>query len=385
MYVTDVQFVYTLFQHRGEKTPKPLISGISDGDNYYLLKMFMPGTGISLYEAEENKQRLAKLFEQEIYVNSLKDHLWALGLPLLAEYNAWTFQSSLETSNGIEDAEAIITKNLIIMGSRRPQKWERVLSDASAVYQDIQNRGVYVGYEKKMPIYDFTITGRSKTSGFNIQGMTSDTDIRIIPYSEDIFVHLDWMGADIRACSIMSGDAEMEEAFLTSDPYTKLASELNDISREDIKLEMLESIYSLNHDSPVVEYYKDFQKWMVSTIDKMDQHGYTHSILGRQFSLDDQKARKTVFNACIQGTVAHAMQNVISRMYLIFPECVLTEVHDSVVLQCHPQVVSNIVDKAVQIMLRPFEGLLKSNPVFPVKVSIGKRWRQWKKYREFRK
>lgn len=357
-------------------------------DKPHVIYIYQPDTGMNLYQVEENKQKIRDLIKHgNLIINNFKDHLWALDMPTYVDYNnIYDITTDCYCKTDKTSALKIVADGLKKLKTMSPKRWNSLLAEASLVYQDLQNRGLYNGYELVKPIYDFTISGRSKTTGFNIQGASKDVDIRMKPDRDDIFIHIDWISADARACSILSKDEYMCESFNESDPYTVISEQLNDIDRDDVKLEMLESIYSLNYTSPVVEYFSSFKDWMQKIIIKIEQEGYAESLLGRKYYVNEgnNKTKKTVFNAAIQGTVAHAMQNTLCRLYLVMPECVLTEIHDSIVLVCDKRIVKDVISKAVDIMKYPFDGILEDNPVFPLKVSIGKAWKNWVPYKEFR-
>jgi DNA polymerase I-like protein with 3'-5' exonuclease and polymerase domains len=122
----------------------------------------------------------------------------------------------------------------------------------------------------------------------------------------------------------------------------------------------------------------------------MDTQGYLTSILGRKFYVhgDNEQqileSRRQVFNAQMQGSVAHAMQNSLVRIHKKYPNCILTELHDSVVLCCKSPMAPQLIKDVSAIMLRPFDGLLENNPVFPLRVSVGNKWRNWKELRVYR-
>lgn len=377
-YLSFVKYLCTIFNDG--KLPKPLLSAFSDGDTTEIFNLYQRGTGITLQEVAENKNKISELIcNEEIYVNDFKRHLWAFDLSLTNDYRVWTSDEHVKTSEELTNTINKMTKHFV-------KEWERLLAEASIVYQSIQNRGIYIGYQHINPNYGFTLTGRSKTTGFNAHN--TDEDIRLRPDDNDVFVHFDWLSADIRACSLLAQDEEMEETFKTSNPYAVIAEKLGDQDRDTIKIAMLESIYSLNTDSPIVAYYNKFKRWMAETIERMDVNGYTETILGRRFYLDqmpDQdRARRTAFNAAIQGTVAHAMQNTLVKLNSIMPGSIVTEIYDSIVISCSKQSIKDVINSSIEIMLHPFADLLDYNPIFPVRVSIGKQWRRWKQYKEYR-
>ena len=69
----------------------------------------------------------------------------------------------------------------------------------------------------------------------------------------------------------------------------------------------------------------------------------------------------------------------------------MAEIHDSIVLTCQRpggpierQQLELMIADVADIMTRPFIGILDDDPYFPVKVSIGDRWRQWRVDRVYR-
>jgi len=374
--------LYTLFDQKS----RPLISASLNHQTrdvkFYVL--YFPKTGLNLNQIEETKAEVAQLLDGELIVNDFKRHLRAFGWDLDREYTAYSIPETPQPrAETLKQAKRYLVEQLKKI-YLQPTKWHKLLADSSKVYQKLENRGVLNGFNHVHPQYGFALTGRSSTSGFNIQGTTDQHSI-LHPEKYEYFIHFDWTSADLRAASILSGDEKMQEAFKKSDPYTMMFEDLNDpeISREDCKLSLLKSIYSLQDDSPALEYYPEFKNWMRRQINQIAEEGYTETILGRRFTLDDGN-KKTVFNAAIQGTVAHAMQNSLIQIEREFPDQIIAEVHDSIILGCDDGQLSAVVSKVARIMLNPLNGLVESNPRFPLKVNLGRKWRQWKLCKEYR-
>jgi len=374
--------LYTLFDQKH----RPLISASLDHQTRDLqfYTLYFPKTGITLFEIEETKKKILELFEGPVVVNDFKRHLRAFEWNLEGSYQAYSIPENPQPRIGtIKAAKKYLIEKLKGMLDQ-PAEWQKLLAESSRVYQQIENRGVLLGFNLIYPQYRFALTGRSSTSGFNIQGTTDEHPVRH-PDQYEYFVHFDWTSADLRAASILSDDPKMQAAFEKSDPYTMMHEDLDDpeITREDCKLSLLKSIYSLQDDNAALDYYPDFQQWMRDQINQIAEEGYTETILGRRFTLDEGN-KKTVFNAAIQGTVAHAMQNSLIRIQQQFPDMIIAEVHDSIILGCPDELLGHIVSKVAKIMLNPLEGLVPSNPRFPLKVNLGKKWRQWKLCKEYR-
>jgi hypothetical protein len=269
----------------------------------------------------------------------------------------------------------------------KPKYWQVVRSRASVVYANLQRRGVIYGYELKHPIWGRAYSGRSKCTGFNVQGLRQEhlTNVN----SDNIYLNFDWVAADMRAVAIMSGDDKLRAAFESSDPYQVLVDHFNSgvetdkLSRNEGKRLMFKSVYSLDNDNPALDFYDGFKIWISECRAKLRRDGYLKSILGRKFSIAKDRTEKSVFNATIQGSVAHAMQICLRRVWDLFPDNVLTENHDSLVVTCSKDDAKNKINEISKIMVQPFDGILKNNPQFPIKVSVGSGYKKWNSYRRY--
>jgi hypothetical protein len=230
-----------------------------------------------------------------------------------------------------------------------------------------------------------TFTGRSKTTGFNIQGMTSDYDIRPNVDGDILLVNFDWIAADLRMAAFMSQDAVMTESYDVSDPYTKIAEYFNNshMDRAQCKHEFFKAFYSMTMNVPVMEPFPKFKEWVLTRIRQLNDNNYLDSCMGRRFYVNGDN-KLSVFNAQFQGSVVHAMQSALIKIYDRYPNNILTEVHDSIIMFCGPNYLKQMIDDVVGIMIYPLDGLIDNSPRMPVEVSIGDRWRNWKKYKIFR-
>ena len=116
---------------------------------------------------------------------------------------------------------------------------------------------------------------------------------------------------------------------------------------------------------------------------EMVDSGVLRSILGRPFPVKKENY-KSVFSGMIQGSVAHAMHNSLIKVYREFPSNILVETHDSITMICDKTIAKDVINKVSAIMLRPFSGIINSNPLFPVKVYVGESWKNWKFLRVYR-
>jgi len=353
-------FDYTKYPH------VPLLSLIIDKTakwHYFYLK----GTHKTIYEIENNIIAFRELFNEPCMINDFKSHVQAFNLPRNVNYDVYDIAIPLIKIG--DDPK----KSLIAAASEFKQEsseWMKIRANASVVYQVLENTGILFFNVKKYPIYHMdTFSGRSSTTGFNVQGTSEKDEIRSMQCFSN-FVHLDWLSADLRMAAIMSDDDVMLRSFEVSDPYDFISEATGD-RRDLVKRLFLKSLYSFKFDHPVFEVYPKFKDFLNDRLDKLRSVGYLESILGRRFYLKGDRNELSVFNAQFQGSVAHMMHFVLINFYKLLPEYILTEMHDSIVMSCSHTDIKSVVDKAVGIMVKPM------NYVMPVKVSSGTKWKEW--------
>jgi hypothetical protein len=188
------------------------------------------------------------------------------------------------------------------------------------------------------------------------------------------------MAADIRVASLLSEDEELQNSFIKSDPYTNMLEYGYFENRDQCKLFLLKSINSLNISIELMKIYPKLCKWLdlCSGITRMSD-GYLESLLGKKFKVETAKNGLAVLNGAMQGSIAHAMHNVLRQAWDLYPTYVCAEIHDSIVLSVprDPIVIKSVIADISNIMVRPFAGYLDYNPFFPVRVSVGSKWKQW--------
>jgi len=383
--------LYTLFDH-GRSPPRPWCSLILRGKKAKFYPLFAPKTNLTLHEILQTKQELKEIIQSEVVLlNDVKAH--ALAFELKSQEHLNLFEANVEplipSSGTISDYKKQCAAGLKDLLSRKTDDWRAVLARAQMVYRDLEERGIVYQNNFKYPKYGLTYTGRSKTSGFNIQGATDPETYHTNPHY-DWMIHFDWIAADLRVASIMSQDSKLLKSYEESDPYSYMANVLNKvggkglITRNDCKSSIFKCLYSLNLHGSAMAFYPEFKEWAVEVIKDIHKHGFSSSIMDRKFHLDKDRTDRTLFNAIFQGSVAHAMQLALTKIAHIYPDNIMAETHDAVVLAGEKHVIPDIVKNVSKIMLNPFEGELPDNPVFPVRVSIGNRWRKWKHYKVFR-
>ena len=381
-------YIATLFDYN-KYPPTPLQSMVYDKEtgeiDFYTL--LLPKTGKNLYKVFKSIEYIKDIIEsRKVVINDFKSHIETFKLSRNSSYDVHNLQL-LHKEGYVKESEgrtklAEILKCMIDTGIG---KWQKINADSQVVYQFLEDRGIWNHGMQQFPRYDTnTLSGRSRTTGFNIQGTEIKDDIRLERYDLDYFIHFDWIAADLRVASILSNDSELSETFRTSDPYTEMANDLgSEFDRDVCKIEFLKSIYSLDIDNPILELYPTFLQWMKESIDMMKEGKPLHSILGKPYAVANGNER-SVFSGIISGSVAHAMQSCIARVYDLFPDCIVTETHDSITMMNDVKGIKTMIKSIGQILLHPFEGILDDNQTFPLRVYVGRSWKDWKFYKELR-
>jgi hypothetical protein len=380
-----VRYIQTAFDKLGRS--KPLASLVHDDATNKLdfVHLYMPGTGMQLQDVKQNESYIASLFKDDVIVNDFKSHIEAFDLPLDINYSVYNIpERDAMWPRESTQLKKALARRLAETKQCGAMKWMSLAADAALVYEELERRGVMIGPSIVHPVYDInTFSGRSKTLGFSIQGMGDKQQISAIRQDYNMFICGDWISADMRVVSLLSGDEEMQGTFQDSDPYKYLAKRLG-ITRDESKRTLFQSIYSLDPNNRL-EIYPKLRDWTAELCNQLEHQQYLTSMLGRRFYLDgNERTQRSVFNAAIQGSVAHAMQNVLVQLHERVPECILTELYDSVVLCCSEDMVRDVIKEIKDVMLHPLNNIVGTNPMFPLRVSIGNRWRAWRPFKEFR-
>lgn len=392
-------YVYTLFDL---KTGRPRCTGIKDGDTVKVCDLYRPGAGKTIKKIDKTKKLIKKIIlkanseKRKIITSDFKAHVLAFDLPRdHREYNVYDVHlPDIQPTKSQEKDYDVIHRVLEKMSGARPMEYQKIIANAAIVYQDMEDIGLLINHSPEFPNWSQkTFSGRSKTTGFNIQGFAED--YHVVPQGGqeyDVMIHFDWIGADIRVAAIMSQDPLMEEAFKKSDPYVVMMNELNSgseeqISREESKRYLLKSVNSMDFTSTaLLEIYPRLGRWIRRCKEATEEGKPLETILNRKFRLARAKNQLAVLNGVMQGSVAHAMQLVLRRIWDRLPSRIITEIHDCLVVSAAPEgnEIKSVIDIIAPIMLYPFEGILDSNPSFPLQVSIGKKWKKWKLHQIYR-
>lgn len=264
--------------------------------------------------------------------------------------------------------------------------YQSILAKAQNAYYGMENVGLMLNYAKVQPCWSLsTFSGRSKSTGFNVQGW-SETDV---VYNPGVpcgctLICFDWICADLRAASLLSNDDNLIQSFVTADPYSYLSRLINndDSLRENCKILLLKTINNLEFDDEVISvFYPKLCEWLKNTEEKATRLGVSHNIVGRQFRINSDRNVRSLINATLQGSVASAMQSVVSRVHQLFPNYLVCDIHDGLVLSVpsDSKIIKNTIDCVGEIFSRPFKDILPYDCFFPYKVFIGKEWKKWQK------
>lgn len=392
-------YVYTLFDNR---TGRPRCTGIKDGDTVKVCDLYRPGAGKTIKKIDKTKKLIKRIIlkanseRRKIVTSDFKSYIAAFDLPRdHREYHVYDVHlPDIQPTKSQDKDSDVIRRVLDRMSQSTPYEYQKILANAAVVYQDLEDTGLLINHSLEFPKWSQkTFSGRSKSTGFNIQGFSED--FHVVPQGGqecDVLIHFDWICADIRVASIMSHDTRLTEAFNHSDPYTIMMNELNSgsdekISREESKRYLLKSINSMDFTSvALTEVYPRLGRWIRRCKEATAEGKPLETILNRKFRLARAKNELAVLNGVMQGSVAHAMQIALRRIWDKLPSRLITEIHDCLVVSAAPDSaeIRAVIDIIAPIMLHPFEGVLDSNPAFPLNVSIGKKWKKWRLHRVYR-
>lgn len=386
-------FVETAFDY-SQFPPQIIAFGLATQEaGARVFSAYRIGSGDTLYDIEERLDILrdALLSGILISVNDLKSHITALDIDTPVSLpNVLCRGTSLEGVEHSWDPEMYILPSLDAAMSEGPAIWESLLARAHCAYAFMERTGVSDGVRVHHPVYGTrSFTGRSSTGGYNLQGWSEKDGVppRPVDSRHQFLLHFDWTSADARAASILSGDKQMQDAFLESDPYEVAVRDRRKYgliqTRDEVKKSWLASLYSLNIDEPILAHFKTFHSWLMDTVDRLRRDGCLESILGRRFCVGkdikgQERGEGSVLNAIFQGSVAHAMHHTIARIAEAGnADNLFAEIHDGLVISCSEHEVEGLIREVGRIMVRPFEGVLVDNPTFPLVVRVGRAWKQW--------
>lgn len=369
--------IQIIYDYKSNDT-MPLYGILYDGNNVKFLPLYLKGIGTRLDQVFDNLNIIKELLlSGDVIINDVISLLRHINInPMSDTYKIYeNSRAGLSQSTEEKDVRDQL-KHMLIQASKTPkQPWMLAKGNASVVYSYLERRGVMCGPHLYHPTIDTkTFTGRSRSAKFNIQGATAEDPIKHTDPNNNIFVCFDWMAADIRMSGYLSGDEFINNSFIESDPYTKLSELLDgEFSRDECKLEMLSSIYALNPNAPIMSMFPQLREWLNNSMKSYIDDKPLHTILGMPIP---HGAMKSVVNATVQGSVAECMQSVLHKIRNI-SSYIMMEIHDSLVIACDQKSVNMVIRTIGKFMKDPLGDIVDNGPIFPVRVSIGKKWKQW--------
>lgn len=379
------RYIATLFDYNKFK---PLLTAVRDESGSKLYKLWHPGTKKTIKEVEESQKEITKLFDDKVVCNDFKTHLKAFNLNLDKDYDVYDPCVDRQPHGTIENSKKSVIRILKDLMKHEPQKWSKLVADASIPYQHLENRGyLYYGKVEHPTFFLDTYTGRARSIGFPIHGKGKDEDIKPVDENRDIFVHFDWISADIRMGSFMADDDILSSVYEESDPYSYVAEHV-DLPREDIKLRFMRALYNGDFDDGIFELYYKFADWMKGIHSRIDKGKPVCNIVGRPYypveNHTGNHGKKSAANAPLQGSIAAAISAACCKIRELDKEVLFVDRYDSIVCACSKSVVNDVVNEVGNIMYRPFSGILDEDYTMPYKVDIGKSWMKWKTLRTVR-
>ena len=375
---------------------RPCTIGVRVGGKSTIYDLFRPNHKITYASCRDNLNSIKEFIltanakSKSIITTDFKQLIKTLNLPCDNRvYKVYDLHLHKQighicsTGNQSKDHN-IVRRILEKMETADLNEYQLLISNASIVYHDIESRGIVIN---DLPVYPKwslnTYSGRSKSTEFNIQGHHEEDKITAAGMmNNSVLLHFDWIAADIRVASLLSNDQKLKDSFNESDPYQYMMEIIGQgITREECKVALLKSINSMDVSSVVLtQIFQRLGDWISECKHRIESIGVLESILSRKFKMSSSKNALAMLNGVMQGSVVHAMQSVVRRVWEKLSPYMIAEIHDSLIM-CVPadnSIIRSTISIVAPMMLRPFDGLLPSNPSFPLKVSVGKKWKNWK-------
>jgi hypothetical protein len=369
---------------RGRSLAYPAKIGIKKDEQIYKQLLYDQSNTKNLFDIRNSLAKTQSILRQAlsantpIITNDRKVLVSILGVGDVTN-NRNIYEDSFIINND-EDFDLAMAKN-----RSDPMDHQRLTFQAGLVYDYLSDVPVYINYTPQQPTWSMdTYSGRSKSTGFNIQGYNqSDYVSRDGCFNDKILVHFDWICADLRIASVLSKDEELESAFRHGDPYQYLLDRSDGMfeNRQESKIALLKAINSLNFDSAIfTKCFTGLREWMIECAHSLTNEMPLSTILGKTFIIPENKTILSALNGVLQGSIAHAMHNVLVKTHELFPRSIVCEIHDSLVLSCEDDRMSlkHMVSKVMEIMSKPFAGYLDRDIYFPLRFGVGKKWREYK-------
>lgn len=174
-----------------------------------------------------------------------------------------------------------------------------------------------------------TITGRLTTHRSSFPVLTMRRELReILRPHNDLFISLDYNGAEIRTLLELSGQPQPQE-----DIHAWNARHLfeQEVTREECKVRFFAWLYDPTSDDIDTEHYN-----REKILDKWYKNGYIHTPYGREIHVEERKA----LNYLIQSTTADrvlAKAVIVDQLLKDRPSFISHIVHDEIVIDYHDE------------------------------------------------
>jgi len=370
---------------RGRQVAYPAIIGIKRDQKVYKQVLFDNSNTKCISDIRIDQSKIKTLFDHAvstrcaIVTNDRASLIAAMG------YSNRAIADNIFDHNEIIHETSALDEFLASTDASVQEPYKKLLFDAGCVYDKLSDLPIYVNYTPLKSSWSHdTFTGRSKCTGFNIQGYNMpDFITRDGSFEDKVLLHFDWICADLRIASVVSGDDELESAFRHGDPYEYLFDRAGNMftDRKDSKIALLKAINSLNFDSGIFDIcYGDLKTWLIDCAHKLTEDVPLETLLGRKFVIPKEKTILSGINGVLQGSIAHAMQNTITKVNALFPRHIICDIHDSLVMSCENDrsSIQYMINSVKSIMSKPLDGLIDRDIYFPLRYGIGKKWREYK-------
>lgn len=367
-----------------DKQDVPLYSLIYNHNSIKFLPLYFKGINTKLYDVYKNLEFLTHIISSgPTIINDAISHFRYLDIKCMPNIYEIIRYGRIKATNEIQMKKKLCKYAIMMNKNIRP--WMKIKGQSAYIYSKIEKRGIKCNNKLYYPKYDTkTFTGRSRTSGFNIQGATKEYPIEHPDNNNSIMIHFDWVSADIRMAGFLANDNIINNTFDNSDPYDYACKLLNNeefnISRNECKIEILKSLYALNPNNPIIDLFPDLKEWVNKKIDEYNSNKVFNTIAGMPIGKGNNKS---CFNAIIQGSVAESIQSAMCQIWNKY-ENILTETHDALIICSDKNSVDKWIKIGKMIMMNPLNNSDIAGPSMPVHVNIGKKWKNWKRFRTFR-
>ncbi len=323
------------------------------------------------------------------------------------------YSTSADVLEKLKDKHEIIEK---ILEYRKIIKLKTTYIDGLIALIDNKTNRIHSSFNQAI-----TTTGRISSTKPNLQNIpiktTEGRRIRkvFVPKDEEyILVDADYSQIELRVLAHISNDKKLKEAFYSNeDIHTKTASEVFDVSKEDVTSLMRSrakavnfgiiygiSDYGLSRDLNItrkearkyidnyLSNYKSVKKYMEDIVTEGKKKGYVTTILNRRRYLDELKSRnynvrsfgeRMAMNTPIQGSAADIIK---IAMVSVYNELKRRKMKSRLILQVHDELIieayKDEIDEVQDILKNLMENAVELKVPLKVDMKTGGSWYETK-------